>query len=203
MMRRSVFDEVGGLDAVNLAVAYNDVDMCLRIRERGYRVVYTPYAVLFHHESATRTMHSNPDEAEYLQRRWSGVIHHDPFYNPNLTREADDYSLNFDAPTVAERLGLIGDGPSIVRHGSDHPGGTAPVAHHRAGPSGMGPSSLGRSATRNTSHRIRHRPRHRPPSTPPTGSTGTAPNGTAIRRSAVGSVKSWTQSCRRARSSSW
>ena len=106
MMRRSVFDEVGGLDARNLAVAFNDVDMCLRIRERGYWVVYTPHAVLFHHESATRTMHSNPGEEEYMRRRWGGVIRHDPFYNPNLTRDAEDYSLNFDAPTVAERLGL-------------------------------------------------------------------------------------------------
>ena len=110
MMRRSVFDEVGGLDAQNLAVAFNDVDMCLRIRERGYWVVYTPYAVLFHHESATRSMHSNPGEEEYMRRRWGGVIRHDPFYNPNLTREAEDYSLNFDAPTIAERLGPIEDG---------------------------------------------------------------------------------------------
>ena len=115
MMRRSVFDEVGGLDEQNLAVAFNDVDMCLRIRERGYWVVYTPYAVLFHHESATRTMHSNPGEEEYMRRRWGGVIRHDPFYNPNLTREAEDYSLNFDAPTIAERLGPIEDGPLTVR----------------------------------------------------------------------------------------
>ncbi len=114
MMRRSVFDEVGGLDARNLAVAYNDVDMCLRIRERGYFVVYTPYAVLFHHESATRNMHSNPGEAEYLERRWESVIRHDPFYNPSLTREAEDYSLNFDAPTVAERLGLAEEGGPTV-----------------------------------------------------------------------------------------
>ena len=114
-MRRSVFDEVGGLDAQNLAVAFNDVDMCLRIRERGYRVVYTPYAVLFHHESATRSMHSNPGEEEYMRRRWGGVIRHDPFYNPNLTREAEDYSLNFDAPTIAERLGLSGGVVPSVR----------------------------------------------------------------------------------------
>ena len=119
MMRRSVFDEVGGLDAQNLAVAFNDVDMCLRIRERGYWVVYTPYAVLFHHESATRNMHSNPGEEEYMRRRWGGVIRHDPFYNPNLTREAEDYSLNFDAPTIAERLGPIEDGPLTVRHGPE------------------------------------------------------------------------------------
>ena len=120
MMRRSVFDEVGGLDAQNLAVAFNDVDMCLRIRERGYWVVYTPYAVLFHHESATRNMHSNPGEEEYMRRRWGGVIRHDPFYNPNLTREAEDYSLNFDAPTIAERLGPIEDGLPTVRYGPGH-----------------------------------------------------------------------------------
>jgi O-antigen biosynthesis protein len=120
MMRRTVFDEVGGLDAQNLTVAFNDVDICLRIRERGYWVVYTPYAVLFHHESATRTMHSNPGEVEYMRRRWAGVIRHDPFYNPNLTREAEDYSLNFDAPTIVERLGPIEDGPLTKRHGPDH-----------------------------------------------------------------------------------
>ena len=47
------------------------------------------------------------------------MIRHDPFYNPNLTREAEDYSLNFDAPTIADRLGLIGDGLPTVRYGSD------------------------------------------------------------------------------------
>jgi GT2 family glycosyltransferase len=120
MMRRSVFNEVGGLDAQNLAVAYNDVDMCLRIRERGYWVVYTPYAELFHHESATRKMHCNPGEDEYIRRRWAGSIRHDPFYNPNLTREATDYSLNFDAPTVAERLGPIEDGAPTARRGHDN-----------------------------------------------------------------------------------
>src|SRR5262249_22358712 len=73
MMRRSVFDEVGGLDAQNLAVAFNDVDMCLRIRERGYRVVYTPYAALVHHESATRSMHSDPAEGDDIQRRRSRI----------------------------------------------------------------------------------------------------------------------------------
>ena len=120
MMRRSVFDEVGGLDAHNLAVAFNDVDMCLRIRERGYWVVYTPYAVLFHHESATRNMHSNPGEEAYMRRHWRDVIRHDPFYNPNLTRETEDYSLNFDAPTIAERLGLTEEFCQTVRDGPDH-----------------------------------------------------------------------------------
>jgi O-antigen biosynthesis protein len=75
------------------------VDMCLRIRERGYRVVYTPHAVLFHHESVSKNVTFNPGEVEYLRRRWGAVIRHDPFYNPNLTRKDWDYSLNFDLPT--------------------------------------------------------------------------------------------------------
>jgi GT2 family glycosyltransferase len=138
MMRRSVFEEVGGLDAQNLAVVYNDVDICLRIRERGYWVIYTPYAVLFHHESATRTMHSSPDEEEYMRRRWGGVIRDDPFYNPNLTREAEDYSLNFDAPTIADRLGLTEDGLAKIRNGlevevSPIPGPKSEVAQDQAG----------------------------------------------------------------------
>ena len=137
MMRRSVFDEVGGLDAQNLAVAFNDVDMCLRIRERGYWVVYTPFAELVHHESATRDVNLNPGEEEYMRRRWAGVIRHDPFYNPNLTREAEDYSLNFDAPTIAERLGLIEDGPLTIRNRPGVGGGILP---------GLGAKWRGRSS---------------------------------------------------------
>ena len=126
MMRRSVFEEVGGLDALNLIMAYNDVDMCLRIRERGYWVVYTPYAILTHHESATRTMPFNPGEKEYLRQRWSDVIRHDPFYNPNLTREAEDYSLNLDAPTIADRLGRIGDVLATARREQEDGGSPVP-----------------------------------------------------------------------------
>ncbi len=102
MMRRSVYDEVGGLDERNLAVAFNDVDMCLRIGECGYRVVYTPHAVLFHHESATKDALDNPGESEYLRRRWGAVVARDPYYNANLSRRADDYSLNLEpaAPPV-------------------------------------------------------------------------------------------------------
>ena len=54
LLRRAVFDEVGGLVAVNLKIAYNDVDLCLKIRAAGYRIVWTPYAELYHHESASR-----------------------------------------------------------------------------------------------------------------------------------------------------
>ena len=96
MMRRSLFDEIGLLDDEHLPIAFNDVDFCLRARERGYQIIYTPHAVLYHHESVTKTVIAKPSEIEHLQSRWSHVIAHDPFYNPNLTRQAEDYSLNME-----------------------------------------------------------------------------------------------------------
>ena len=86
-LRRDVFATVGGLDAANLAVAYNDVDLCLRIRERGWRVVWTPFAELYHLESASRPSDLAPAQQEryrqevgYMQRRWGAVLQADPFY---------------------------------------------------------------------------------------------------------------------------
>ena len=96
MMRKAVFDEVGGLDADNLPIAFNDVDMCLRIGERGYRVVYTPHAALYHHESVTKKVIAAPTEIGHLRNRWGHLIDRDPFYNPNLTRRGEDLSLNME-----------------------------------------------------------------------------------------------------------
>jgi len=100
VMRREVFEEVGGLDEVNLAVAYNDIDLCLRIREKGYRVLWTPYAELYHLESATRGSDATPEnslrlsrEADYMKGRWGASLHDDPCYNPNLALNAEDFSL--------------------------------------------------------------------------------------------------------------
>ncbi|MDP9364573.1 MAG: glycosyltransferase family 2 protein [Chloroflexota bacterium] len=101
MLRRDVFDEVGLLDAENLPIAFNDLDMCLRVRERGYSVVYTPHAVLHHHESVTKTVIADPREIGHLRTRWSHVIERDPFYNPNLTRRAEDFSLDMTAAESA------------------------------------------------------------------------------------------------------
>src|SRR5207302_3273705 len=64
VMPKAVYVEVGGLDEKNLAVAFNDVDLCLRIRERGYLIVWTPYAELYHHESATRGSDLAPEQSE-------------------------------------------------------------------------------------------------------------------------------------------
>ncbi|MEO8695912.1 MAG: glycosyltransferase family 2 protein [Acidimicrobiales bacterium] len=84
MTRASVYAAVGGMDE-RLRVAYNDVDLCLRIGERGWRIVYTPYAELEHAESSTRgSLHPVIDEA-FFQKRWGApYTAFDPFYTPNL-----------------------------------------------------------------------------------------------------------------------
>jgi len=93
MMRRTVFDEIGGFEE-KLKVAFGDIDLCLRVREKGYRVVYTPYAMLYHHECATRGRLHPVDDADYAINRWRDVIiKGDPYYNPNLTLLREDYSL--------------------------------------------------------------------------------------------------------------
>jgi O-antigen biosynthesis protein len=93
MTRASVFREVGGFDE-KLRVAFNDVDFCLRVREAGYRVVYTPNARLVHHESATRgTLHPREDD-QLMRRRWRALLSEcDPFYNPNLSQGHEDYRI--------------------------------------------------------------------------------------------------------------
>ncbi len=85
MTRRDLFERLGGFDE-NLRVAFNDVDYCLRARERGYLIVCTPYAVLYHHEGATRgRLHPQEDEL-YYRRRWGEPgKYRDPYYNPNLS----------------------------------------------------------------------------------------------------------------------
>jgi len=102
VLRRTVYQELGGLDAENLPVAYNDVDFCLRLRARGYRVIWTPHAELDHMESVSRGLDSDPENVErarreydYMQRRWGDALGRDPFYNPNLTVDAEDCGLAF------------------------------------------------------------------------------------------------------------
>ena len=92
MVRRKVFLELGGFDE-NLALAYNDVDLCLRLRDRGYRVVWTPHAELFHDESASRGYEATVErqerlssESKYFLERWKNRIESgDPYYSPNLS----------------------------------------------------------------------------------------------------------------------
>jgi hypothetical protein len=93
MMRRSVFAEVGGFDE-NIKVAFNDVDLCLKVREEGYLVIYTPYAVLYHVDSAARSGHHPASDEMCVRKRWGKVIQAgDPYYNLHLTLERSDFSL--------------------------------------------------------------------------------------------------------------
>ena len=92
-VRRSVYLEVGGLDEENLAVAFNDVDFCLRVSRLGLRHVWTPFAEAVHHESASRGSDQEPSkverfrrEARYMREAWGPVLDADPYFNPNLSR---------------------------------------------------------------------------------------------------------------------
>lgn len=93
LTRRDVFEEVGGFDEERLPVTFNDVDLCLKMRRAGYLVVYTPFARLYHHESATRRRSVEALETEVMRERWPDYLERDPYYNPNLSRERADFSL--------------------------------------------------------------------------------------------------------------
>jgi len=99
VIKKSIYQEVDGLDEANLKVAFNDIDFCLRVREAGYRNVWTPYAELYHHESATRGFEDTPkkqrrftDEVHYMKKRWGDSLMNDPAYSPNLTVCHEDFS---------------------------------------------------------------------------------------------------------------
>ncbi|RRV08489.1 glycosyltransferase [Pseudomonas sp. v388] len=99
IIRKSIFDEVNGLNEENLKIAFNDVDFCLRVQEAGYLNIWTPYAELYHHESATRGLEDTPQkqerfsqEIQYIKSRWPN-IQVDYTYNPNLTLDHEDFGL--------------------------------------------------------------------------------------------------------------
>ncbi len=99
MVKKSVYDQVGGFDE-RLAVAFNDVDFCLRVREQGYLVVYNSEALLYHYESKSRGQEDTPEKVARFQRelgycleRWDEILTKgDPYYNPNQSLEWQDFS---------------------------------------------------------------------------------------------------------------
>ena len=100
VIRKALYQEVGGLNESDLSVVFNDVDFCLRVREAGYRTVFTPVAELYHHESATRGIDDTPakqarltSEVEYMKLHWGEQLLNDPAYSPNLTLDCTDFSL--------------------------------------------------------------------------------------------------------------
>ena len=100
MVKREAFDKVGGLTE-ELAVAFNDIDFCMKLREAGYLIVYNPYAELYHYESKSRGLEDTPEkvarfnkEIQIFERRWPDIMRDgDPYYNPNLTLKSQDFSL--------------------------------------------------------------------------------------------------------------
>lgn len=94
MTRKRVFEEVGGFNEKDLPVAFNDVDLCLRMREKGYLIVYTPYAVLYHYESKSRGYDLNPNEILFMKNKWNKILPSDPYYNPNLTLDSEDFRID-------------------------------------------------------------------------------------------------------------
>lgn len=100
MVDKRAFDEVGGLSE-SLAVAFNDIDFCLKLRRAGYLIVYNPYAELYHYESKSRGLDDTPEkvsrfnkEIETFARYWPEILQNgDPYYNPNLTLDSQDFSL--------------------------------------------------------------------------------------------------------------
>ncbi|HVF70004.1 MAG TPA: glycosyltransferase [Chthoniobacterales bacterium] len=102
MVRKTVFVELGGFNEPDLGVTFNDIDFCLRLTAAGYRIVWTPYANLIHHESASRGHQRTDDEqlefmraAAFMQQTWGAQLLRDPCYNPNLSLNLPGFELAF------------------------------------------------------------------------------------------------------------
>ncbi len=100
LVRKEVFEEVSGLNEKSLAVAFNDVDFCLKVLSAGYRNVWTPYAELYHYESISRGIEDNPEkvarfnsEVDYMKSTWADLMKQDHYYSVNLAQNKDDFSL--------------------------------------------------------------------------------------------------------------
>ena len=100
VIRREVYLQVGGLNADQLKVAFNDVDFCLKVRAAGFNNLWTPYAELYHHESASRGKEDTLEkrdrfrsEVEYMRATWGDLLDNDPAYNSNLTHTINDFTL--------------------------------------------------------------------------------------------------------------
>lgn len=112
LLTRKVFwNEVGGMNEENLAVAFNDVDYCLKLRDDGYKIIWTPHARLTHLESVSRKSDDTAEklsrfakEEKYMHERWGKLLSSDPYYNPNLSLSAGDFVLDALPRDVSPRL---------------------------------------------------------------------------------------------------
>ena len=103
MIKKALFEEVGGFNEKDLAVAFNDVEFCIKLHDKGYQNIYTPFAQLYHYESVSRGNEDTPEkmarferEAKYMIKNWSKYLNRDPNYNPNLTHVRENFGLNIE-----------------------------------------------------------------------------------------------------------
>lgn len=99
-VRKSVFEQVGGLNEKELTIAFNDVDFCLKVQQAGLRNLWSPYVEMIHHESVSRGGEDTPEkvarfnkEVAYMQQTWNDILANDPCYNPWLSQTREDFSL--------------------------------------------------------------------------------------------------------------
>mgnify|MGYP002639478232 CR=1 FL=1 len=107
VVSKSIFEEVKGFNESDLSIAFNDVDLCLKIQKLGYINIWTPYAELYHHESASRGKEDSKlkqirfsKEIEYMKDTWMKQIYNDPAYSPNLSINDEDFSLAWPPRTT-------------------------------------------------------------------------------------------------------
>lgn len=100
-VRKKLYEEVGGLEEEHLTVAFNDVDFCIKILQKGYRNLWTPYAELYHHESISRGANDTPQKKEraakevaYMRDKWLSQLQEDKMYNHNLTKKNENFGIN-------------------------------------------------------------------------------------------------------------
>ena len=103
LCRKELYEEVGFMDEDKFKVAFNDVDFCLKILEKGYRNVYNPYSELIHYESKSRGYEYTKEqeerfnkESENFKLKWKKYIDYDPYYNINFSRKTCNYDINID-----------------------------------------------------------------------------------------------------------
>jgi GT2 family glycosyltransferase len=101
-VKKELFELVGGLDEQNLSIAYNDVDFCLKLREKGFYNLWTPFSMLYHHESLSRgddfderNIERFKKEHAYILRKWKKFISNDSYFNPNLSPETQVTALAY------------------------------------------------------------------------------------------------------------
>lgn len=103
VIKKELFVQIQGLDEHNLVVAFNDVDLCLKVQQAGYRNLWTPYAELYHYESKSRGKEDTPEkqlreksEIDFMRSKWPEQTRQDPYYSPHLTHVREDFGIGIE-----------------------------------------------------------------------------------------------------------